>query len=180
MTALTTAVASAVPLYVLPWSPAGTPRRPRRVAQTAPTGKPLPMRLGHRHDVGHDAGVLEAEPLAGAAEAGLDLVDHQQQAALVAQLADAAEVLGVGGYDAALALHGLEQHRGDRRIDRRRRARRGRRSATWRKPSGIGKNGSCLAGWPVAASVGERASVEAAVGADDARAGRGRRTCGPA
>ena len=51
-------------------------------------GHAVAQGLGHGDDVGPDAVVLEAEPPAGAAEAGLDLVDDQQHAALVAQPAD--------------------------------------------------------------------------------------------
>ena len=41
--------------------------------------------LGARQDVGHDSGVLIGKPLAGAAHAGLNLVEHQEHFALVAQ-----------------------------------------------------------------------------------------------
>ncbi len=74
-------------------------------------------RLGHRDDVGHHTEPLVTEPRAAAAEAGLHLVDHEEDPALVAEPADALEVLGGGGVDAALALHGFEQHRGHRRIE---------------------------------------------------------------
>ena len=47
--------------------------------------------LGHRHHVGRNAGPLVGEQLAGAAHAGLHLVEHQQQAVLVAQLAQRLE-----------------------------------------------------------------------------------------
>ena len=46
--------------------------------------------LGDRHDVGRDAGPFIGEELAGAADAALDLVEDQQQAVLVAKLADCA------------------------------------------------------------------------------------------
>ena len=53
-------------------------------------GTPLPSALASVTTSGCDAGgVLEAEPAAGAAEAGLDLVDDQERFALVAELADA-------------------------------------------------------------------------------------------
>ena len=51
-------------------------------------------RLGQRDDVGRDAVVLEAEPPPGAAEPGLDLVDHQQRRRCVADLADRRQVAG--------------------------------------------------------------------------------------
>ena len=41
--------------------------------------------LAERHDVGLDPGMLVMEQLAGPAHAGLDLVDDQQQAALLGQ-----------------------------------------------------------------------------------------------
>jgi hypothetical protein len=43
--------------------------------------------LGDRHDVGRDARPFMGEELAGAADAGLDLVEDQQQAVFVAELA---------------------------------------------------------------------------------------------
>ena len=49
--------------------------------------------LGERHHVGLDAGVLVREPLAGAADAALHLVEHEQPAACVADLAQAAQVV---------------------------------------------------------------------------------------
>ena len=74
-------------------------------------------RLGHRHHVGRHAGVLEAEPRAGAAEPGLDLVDDHQRAGVVAQLTDRPQVAVGRRVDAALALHGFDQHRRHGRVD---------------------------------------------------------------
>ena len=54
----------------------------------------------------------------GASEPGLDLVDHHQGADLVAQLADPAEVLVARRVHATLALDRLDQHGGDRTVDR--------------------------------------------------------------
>ena len=48
--------------------------------------------LGRGQDVGLDVEVLDAEPLAGPAPAGHDLVDDQQDAVLVAELAQALHV----------------------------------------------------------------------------------------
>ena len=45
MTALTAAVAIAVPLYVLPWSPGSNTAATSVRAQHAPTGMPLPIAL---------------------------------------------------------------------------------------------------------------------------------------
>ena len=69
--------------------------------------------------------------------------------ALVAQLAHALEVLLAGGPDPSLTLDRLEQH--GRHLGRIALSRAPEScQGTWRKPSGRGWNGSCLAGWPVA------------------------------
>ena len=68
--------------------------------------------LGDRHDVGRDAGPLIGEQFAGAADAGLDLVEDQQQAVLVAELAQRrAGTAASTTRDAALALDRLDQDR---------------------------------------------------------------------
>src|SRR5256885_5468991 len=54
--------------------------------------------------------MLVAEPGAGASQAGLDLVEHQQPAMPVAQAAQLAQVVGACQADAAFTLHGLDQH----------------------------------------------------------------------
>ena len=53
------------------------------------------------------------EPGPRAAQAGLDLVEHQQPALAVAELAQSAQVAGTGDTDAAFALYGLDQHGDD-------------------------------------------------------------------
>ena len=63
--------------------------------------------LGHGAGVGLHAVVLMGEQLAGTAGANLHLVEHQQDALLIAQIAQALEELLGGGTDAALALNGL-------------------------------------------------------------------------
>ena len=90
--------------------------------------------LGAGQDVGLDAVVLVGEPLAGAAHAGLDLVEDQQHAALVAQLAQPGEVIRRRDVDAALALDRLDQDRGRLVVERPRRRRRGRRTGRTRSP----------------------------------------------
>src|SRR4029077_20134040 len=70
--------------------------------------------LGEGDDVGaHARGVLEPEPAAGAAEAGLDLVEDEEGFVLVAELADGGEGVGWWGLDAAFALDGFEEHGAD-------------------------------------------------------------------
>ncbi len=58
-------------------------------------------------DVGADAFVLEGEELAGAAEAGLDLVAHEEDVVFVADLPECGEVAGGRNDDAGLALDGF-------------------------------------------------------------------------
>ena len=65
-------------------------RAERHVARVDP--------LRDAEDVGHDVPVLAREPLAGAAEAGHHLVEDQQDAVAVADLAHALEV-AVGRHD---------------------------------------------------------------------------------
>ncbi len=65
------------------------------------------------HDrVGDDAGVVDREHLAGAAQARLHLVDDQRHVVLDGQLAQRAQPFHRGGDAAALALHGLDDDRG--------------------------------------------------------------------
>src|SRR3546814_6747305 len=57
--------------------------------------------------------VLERKPLAGAADAGLDLVEHQQPGAPGAQLAQGLEIARRRQLHAALALDRFHQDRND-------------------------------------------------------------------
>ncbi|MNE19119.1 hypothetical protein D3C80_1121880 [compost metagenome] len=59
--------------------------------------------------------MLEREPLAGAADAGLDFIEHQQPRAPVAQIAHGLEITRWRQLHAAFALDRLHQHRHDPR-----------------------------------------------------------------
>ena len=85
-------------------------RRHFRARPARPDGDAVAQRLGHGDDVRADPVVLETPPAAGAAEAGLDLVDHEQQVPLVAQPAHGLEVLGPGRPYATFALDRFEQY----------------------------------------------------------------------
>ena len=67
---------------------------------------------------GTTASCSSASHLPGAADAGLDLVEHEQRAGLARQLAQAGEVAGRRDVDAAFALHRLDHERGGVRVDR--------------------------------------------------------------
>ena len=66
-------------------------------------------RLGQHHHVGDHPLGLAGEQVAGAAEAGLDLVEGQEDARLAADRADLGEVAGGRLHDAALALDRLDE-----------------------------------------------------------------------
>ncbi len=70
-------------------------------------------RLRDADQVGLDAGVLDREELAGAAEAGLHLVGDEDDPVAVAEPANPCEELGRRNVEAALALHRLEHDRGN-------------------------------------------------------------------
>src|SRR5690606_24292508 len=74
--------------------------------------------LGDGHDVRLDRRPLIGEQLAGAADAGLHLVENEQEAMAVGQRAQLFEERRGEGADATLALHRLEQDRGRLRPDR--------------------------------------------------------------
>jgi hypothetical protein len=86
-------------------------RRHRLRAQQAADGQPRRQRLGDSHDVGRDAHCLVRPERAGAAQAALHLVEDEQRAGGVADLAQAAQEVCLRGAHAALALHGLHEHR---------------------------------------------------------------------
>ena len=76
-------------------------------------GEAVAERFAHGHQVGHDAFVIRREPPAGAAEAGLDLVEDQEDAVVIAESADRRPVPMRRDHDAAVALDGFGDHRGD-------------------------------------------------------------------
>ena len=57
--------------------------------------------------------MLVREPLAGTRKTALDLVEHQQPAALGADAPQAAQIIVMGDVNAALALDRLHQHGND-------------------------------------------------------------------
>ena len=75
-------------------------------------------RLGQGHDVGLDPGVLVGPQAAGPTHAGLDLVEDQQRARGITELAQPRQVVLVGHVDAALALDRLHQDGGGAIVDR--------------------------------------------------------------
>ncbi|HET6838656.1 MAG TPA: aspartate aminotransferase family protein, partial [Bradyrhizobium sp.] len=86
--------------------------------QTRADRKSAAQCLGERHHVRRHAEALVGEEIAGAAHAGLHFVERQQQAVLVAQLAQRLEECVRRRAHAALALHGLDQDAGGLRADR--------------------------------------------------------------
>ena len=73
--------------------------------------------LGRRHDVGRHAILFVREQRAGPAIAALDLVEDQQQPALVACLAQAGQEFGRRGAQATLALYRLDEEAGVMVVD---------------------------------------------------------------
>src|SRR5262249_14733391 len=64
--------------------------------------------LSHREHVRQDPVLLKSEPRSRSADAGLDLIEHEQRTELTRQLARLIEVRRGELVDAALALDGLE------------------------------------------------------------------------
>ena len=81
----------------------------------APSGAAPPlMPLASVMMSGTTSQCSQREPAPGAAEAGQDLVEDEQDAVAIADLADRREVAGRRHEDAVGAGHGLEDHGGDR------------------------------------------------------------------
>ena len=74
-------------------------------------GKTAAQPFRQRHDIRHDTIPLMRPELAAAAHAGLDLVEHQQRANLIATRTQMREETRRRRHDTALALHRLDQHR---------------------------------------------------------------------
>ena len=113
MTAMATAETSGPPPKVVPCMPGVMAAAARSVQSMAPMGRPPASGLAIGDDVGQDAEVLVAEPLAGASEAALDLVGDEEGAGGVAEFAGGGEELLRDGVDAALALDGLDADAAD-------------------------------------------------------------------
>src|SRR5579862_6026631 len=79
--------------------------------------QPAAEALGEGHHIGGDTLGLMGEPRARPADAGLDLIEHEQRARVVAGLPGGGEVAGRRGDHAALALGRLEEDRGDPAVD---------------------------------------------------------------
>jgi hypothetical protein len=108
-------------LKVPPWSPE-LEAADRLRCHEGGDGYSAPQSLAEGEDVGLDAGVLEAEEAPGAPDAGLDLVEDQQQALVPGQRPQVTQEVVARRIDAGLALDGLEHDpdrlRGDRSLDR--------------------------------------------------------------
>ena len=117
-TALATAQASGLPPKVEPCVPAIMPGRGARGGEAGADREAAAQPLGDGGDVRAHARLLAGEQRAGAAHAGLDLVEHQQQAVLVAEGAQVLQALRRHRPDAALALDRLDQDGGGLGADR--------------------------------------------------------------
>ena len=142
------------PPKVLPWSPGTKAAATSARAQHAPTGMPLPSALAMVTMSGSIAQVLEAEPPAGAAEPGLDLVHHQQDVAVGAELAQTDQVVRRRDHHPGLALDGLDQD--GRHPVRVAGGLHGVEVVEGDVVEAVGqrlRTARCLSGWPVAARV---------------------------
>ena len=84
--------------------------RDRFRGQHGAHGQAVGQRLGHGHDVRGHAQLFVGEQGAGAAHAGLHLVEDEQQAVAIAECADRPQVVRVQRPDAAFALQRLTEH----------------------------------------------------------------------
>ena len=115
------AQATGLPPKVVPWVPGGQRSKSARSAIRPPSGKPEAMPFANSRTSGATPRRGGGEHLPGAADAALHLVEHQEDAVLVAPLAEALEPGDRRGHVAALAEHRLHDHGGDgvvRRLQR--------------------------------------------------------------
>jgi len=69
--------------------------------------------LGKRHDIRHDIGPLMGKPFSSAANPALNLVEHEQDPTLGAELPKRLKELTLSGLDSSLSLDGLQKDRAD-------------------------------------------------------------------
>ena len=149
----------APPAKVEPWSPGSSTSAASGPAMQAPIGMPAAERLGAGEHVGPDRGLLVGPERPGPPDPGLDLVEDQQRADLVAGLAGRQQRLVADRVDPALALDRLDQHRGGRSARPRRAAPSASLSAARSaKPAGIGPSASLRASPGVAARAPRRSA----------------------
>ena len=145
-------------------------RRPRPTSATRPAGTDghtVAERLGHRHDVGHHALALEREPSARPPEAGLDLIDHQENSAFGTKFACLGEESRRRRYHAVFPFDHLEEQSGDHARVERRVERRHVTEADVAKALGERREGLVLGRLPGRMQGGERAPMKRAVSGDD-------------
>ena len=128
-TASAAAAHTGLPPNVVPWCPgsSSSPAAPRPMH--APMGRPPPRPLASVTTSGTTPTRLVGEPGAGAADAGLHLVEHEQRPALRGDLPRRREVARRRGDGARLAHDRFEEDRGRVGVDGGGRARRRRRRA---------------------------------------------------
>ena len=84
--------------------------------QAGPDRHTVTQRFGRGDDIRPEIELLVVKIAAGAAIAGLHLVENQQPAPLAAQRRGLLQVLRIQRMDAAFALHGLKHQRGNIRM----------------------------------------------------------------
>ncbi len=164
------AMASGLPPKVVPWTPATRPRAASAVARQAATGKPPPRPLAEVRMSGAMPDKLIGEQLACAPDAGLHLVEDQQQAMPVADLAQAPQE-GRARRGARRPRPGSARS-GSPPSPASIAASTAARSVIgiWSKPSTFGPKPSRYLGCPPAAMVRQRPAVERALEGQDAKA----------
>ena len=114
MVATAAAHDTGLPPKVEPWAAVGPAVHERGAGHDPRQRQPGGDALGEQQHVGRDAEGLGRERAAGATEAALHLVEHQQDAVLVAALSQPGQPRE-GRHDvAALAEHRLDDHRRQR------------------------------------------------------------------